>query len=92
MFDVNIIKGFGSSFDGFKSTNPHLDTKKHLVSLYWQVYGTNQVTNNEYMNWFVKGYIAQKKGKNVNWAKAAIFTAHEKAQRKEVRMMKSRSM
>jgi hypothetical protein len=31
------------------------------------------------MHWFVKGYIAQKKGENMNWAKVVAITAWEKA-------------
>jgi hypothetical protein len=66
--DVNIAKVFGPCTNGYKTTNPHLHpkTKKDLMRFYWQVYGTNQVTNNELMIWFVKGYITQEKGHKIN--------------------------
>jgi hypothetical protein len=44
------------------------------------------------MHWFVKGYIAHKKGENVNWAKVAGITIREKARREEVKMMKNGSL
>ncbi len=44
------------------------------------------------MNQFVKGYITQEKGENVNWAKATTFITCEKTQKEEARMMKSGSM
>jgi hypothetical protein len=47
------------------------------------------VINNEFYLWFVKGYIAQEKNEAMNWAKAIVFTAREKAQRKEVKVTKS---
>lgn len=59
------------------------------MRLYWQVYGTNQVANNELMIWFVKGYITQGKGHKVNWAKVIALASREKVQKEEVRLMKS---
>jgi len=47
------------------------------------VYGIDQVTNNEFMIWFVKGYIAQEKGEKVNRAKATTSTSREDAGREE---------
>lgn len=34
--------------------------------------------------WFVKGYIAQEKGIDINWAKVITFTAKEKLRREEI--------
>jgi hypothetical protein len=48
--------------------------------------------NNEFMIWFVKGYIAKEKGEKVNWAKATPSTAQEKARREEAKLMKSGSI
>lgn len=42
---------------------------------------TPHVTNNEFNVWFVKTYIAQEKGINVNWVKAITLTTRQKAQR-----------
>ncbi len=55
--DANIAEVFEPSSKGFKTTNLnlHLEMRKDLLRLYWKVYGTNQVTNNEFMIWFVKG-------------------------------------
>jgi len=75
--DVNIVEVFRSSFEGFKTTNLniHLETKKDLLQLYWKVYGTKQIMNNEFMICFVKGYIAHKKGEKVNQARAIASTS-----------------
>ncbi len=75
--DVNIVEVFRSSFEGFKTTNLniHLETKKDLLQLYWKVYGTKQIMNNEFMICFVKGYIAHKKGEKVNRARAIASTS-----------------
>jgi hypothetical protein len=56
------------------------------------VYGIDQVTNNEFMTWFVKRYIAKEKGEKVSWAKATPSTAQEKACREEAKLMKSGSI
>ena len=67
----------------FRTTNSALKpaTRKDLMDLYSKIYGSTSVTNNEFAGWLVKGYIAQLKKKNVNWALAASTTASEKADR-----------
>jgi hypothetical protein len=62
-FDAYITEVFGPSFEGFKTTNLNLHpkTKKNLLRFYWKVYGIDQVRNNEFMIWFVKGYNCIKK-------------------------------
>jgi len=57
VYDANIAEVFGPSSKGFKTTNLnlHLGMRKDLLRLYWKVYGTNQMTNNEFMISFVKG-------------------------------------
>jgi hypothetical protein len=69
LFNGDIVEVFGLLYEGFKTTNLNLHPKmrKDLLRLYWKVYGTNQVTNNKFMIWFMKGYIVQKKGEKVNW-------------------------
>jgi hypothetical protein len=59
------------------------------VWLYWQVYGIDQVTNNELLIWFVNRYISQEKGHKVNLVKVIASIAWEKAWREEAKIMKS---
>jgi hypothetical protein len=40
-----------------KNCNLHPGTKRELVSLYTEIYGTLHVINNEFISWVVKGYI-----------------------------------
>ncbi len=78
---VDLVEIFGFGCESLKTTNLcfHLDTKKQLVKLYYQVYGTIVVTNNEFCLWFIKGYIAKQKGEVMNQAKKNVFIAREKA-------------
>jgi hypothetical protein len=52
----------------YKTTNLMLlpKTIKELLALYKKVYGSSIVTNNEFMKWFVKGFIAKVKGIMIN--------------------------
>ncbi len=86
--NANIAKIFGLSFEDFKTTNLnlHLETRKDLFRLYYKV------TNNEFMIWFVKGYIAKEKGEKINWVKATPSTTREKAHKEEAKQMKSESI
>ena len=45
------------------STYVHLsdDNRTGLHSLFWRVNGHSHIPTNEYMSWFVKGWIAKKK-------------------------------
>jgi hypothetical protein len=54
----------------YKVTSPflHPDTKKELVRLCWQIYGTSFITNNDLAIWVVRGFIMQEKGIKINWA------------------------
>jgi hypothetical protein len=70
----------------------HVNTKKALVKLYWKIYGSTIITNNEFMLWLVKGYIAQLKGNFMKWAMATLTTAKEKAHRQQVNGLKSGSI
>jgi hypothetical protein len=60
VFDLNIEKVFGPSFQGFKTTNLHnlhLEiegaTKALLVGIWYKLNDEN-----EFMIWLMKGYIA----------------------------------
>ncbi len=66
--NVDIMEVFGES-KNLRTTNPTLSptTKLELLRLYSKSYGHNNVTNNEFYMWFVKGYIIQEKGLNIDW-------------------------
>jgi hypothetical protein len=34
--------------------------REEMLALYMKVYGSFMATNNEFMKWFMKGYIAKK--------------------------------
>ena len=80
--DADIEDLFGKCTK-FRTTNTVLnpDARKDLMDLYFKIYGSTSVTNNEFAGWLVKGYIANLKRRKVNWALAASTTASEKADR-----------
>jgi hypothetical protein len=41
-----------------------------IEEIYWKVFGTSNVINNEIPTWIVCGFIAQGKGVDINWVKA----------------------
>jgi len=90
----DIAEVFESDYSSLKTINPylHVDTKKALVKLYWKIYGLIIITNNEFMLWLVKGYIAQLKGNLMKWAIATITIAKEKAHKQQVNGLKSGSI
>jgi hypothetical protein len=51
-----------------------------LEILYWKIYGTGHITNNELYLWLVKGWIAKTKGHPINWATVVVATVQKKAQ------------
>jgi hypothetical protein len=44
-----------------------------------KIYGTGDITNNELMVWFVKGWIVEWNGHLINWATIVAGTTKEKA-------------
>jgi hypothetical protein len=90
----NIANFFGADCSSFKTTNLylHIDTKRVLVKLHWQIYGLAIITNNEFMMWLVKGYIAKLRGHLVNWALIIASMPREQARRQEVKGLKSGSI
>jgi hypothetical protein len=60
---LDIVTIFGN-VKKFKTTNPLLfpNARKEIETLYWKIYGTRHITNNELMVWFVKGWIIKQKG------------------------------
>jgi len=90
----NIDEVFGANCSSFKTTNPylHTNTKKTIVKLHWQIYGSVVITNNEFMMRLVKGYIKELKGHLMNWAIATTSTTKGRAYRQEVKALKNRSI
>jgi hypothetical protein len=68
-----------------KSPSLKLTNKVALEEIYWKIFGTSTITNNEMPALIVCGYIAQTKGCLINWVKVAEFTAKEKAHKDEVK-------
>ena len=62
-----------------ETTSPHLDpgSRRAMLRIYWQIFGSTNGTNNEFGTWLVKGYIAQEMGEAVDWATAAAAIAKE---------------
>jgi hypothetical protein len=56
-----------------------------MEDIYWRAFGTTFVMNNEMPAWIVRGFIAESKGININWAKVVESTTKEKASRDEVK-------
>jgi hypothetical protein len=83
--DEDIVEVFRES-RVLRTINLDLDpnTRLELFCLYSWCYGTTNITNNEFYLWFVKGYIVQEKGIDINWAKAATSTIIEKLRREEI--------
>lgn len=85
MTNEEIVGLFGKS-RVLRTINLDLDpnTRLELLCLYSQCYSTTNVTNNEFYLWFVKGYIVQEKGIDVNWAKTTPSTTITKLRREEI--------
>jgi hypothetical protein len=56
-----------------------VEDKTAMEDIYWKVFGTNTITNNEIPTWIVCGFIAHSKGCPINWAKAIESITKEKA-------------
>jgi hypothetical protein len=50
-----------------------------IEEIYWRVFGTSNVTNNEILAWIVCDFIAHGKGIDINWVKAVESIIKEKA-------------
>jgi hypothetical protein len=56
-----------------------------IKEIYWRVFGTSSVTNNEIFESIMHGFIAQGKGIDINWAKVVESTTKEKARRDDAK-------
>ncbi len=64
VYQANLNEVFGPLKQlKYKVTRPffHLDTKKELMKLCWQTYGTSFITNNDLAIWVVRRFVTQKK-------------------------------
>lgn len=52
-----------------------------MEEIYYKLFGTSIITNNDMPTWIVHGYITHTKGHPINWAQAAESTSKEKASR-----------
>jgi uncharacterized protein YycO len=69
------IASFFGNVKTFKTTNLlfPLDIRKEMETLYWKINGTNHITNNELMVWFVKGWIANRMNIQLNGLKLLLL-------------------
>jgi hypothetical protein len=56
----------GSKKFKIKALDLKLEDKTMMEEIYWRVFGTNIVTNNDMPTWIVRGYIAHIKGHPIN--------------------------
>ncbi len=56
-----------------------------IEEIYWKVFGTSNVTNNEIPTWIVHGFIAQGTCIDINWAKAIDSIPKEKAHKNDAK-------
>jgi hypothetical protein len=74
----------------FKTTSTTLNpkTRRDLLQLYSKIYGKIEVTNNKFMTWLVKGYIAEHMGYQIDWASVAASTSFVLASRLEGELLR----
>jgi hypothetical protein len=87
---IEEVKEVWGKCSAFETTNTtlNLETRNELLQLYAKIYGKMEVTNNEFMTWVVKGYIAEVMGFEVDWAIVAASTALVIASRVEGELMR----
>ncbi len=71
---------FGGS-KKFKINSPILkvEDRATMEDIYWRVFGTSIVTNNEILAWIVRGFITHSRGHPINWAKVVESITKKKA-------------
>jgi hypothetical protein len=74
VFNAYIVEAFEPCSNNFKTTNSPRNKERFNEAL-WQVYGIDQITNKEFMIWFLKGFIVCEKGHIVNCVKVATLIA-----------------
>ncbi len=55
-------------FNKFKTKSPYLKLQNEVIveDIYWRVFGTRTIVNNEIPAWIIRGFIAQGKGYEIN--------------------------
>jgi hypothetical protein len=53
-------------FGGSRKFKLKYEDRIAIEEIYWMVFGTNSVTNNEIPTWIMCGFIAQGKGVDIN--------------------------
>jgi hypothetical protein len=56
-----------------------------MEEIYWKVFGTYTITNNEMPTWIVHGYTAKKKRLTINWARVVESIIKEKTHKDKVK-------
>jgi hypothetical protein len=76
VYEKDLLEFFRPKYS-LKLTNSllHPKIKQDLKRFHWHIYGVPTPTNNDFMIWLVKGYIAQEKGHEVSWAKTTTSTS-----------------
>jgi len=70
------VQGYKVQGHKQKATHQHEETRPSFIQPnLWHM----SSAINKFMSWIMKGYIAQMKGFNLNWAKVATSTSKEKA-------------
>ncbi len=64
----------GSKKFNLKALDLKLEDRIMMEVIYYKLFGTSIITNNDMPKWIVHGYIAHTKGHLINWAKAAEST------------------
>ena len=79
---VAIEEIFGKESE-FRTTNIQLHPKtwRELIDLYKKIYGMQDITNNEFIQWKVKGCIAELSSEHVNWVETIATIARWKLDR-----------
>jgi len=71
----------GSKKFNIKAHDLKLEDRITMEEIYYKLFGTSIITNNDMPTWIMHGYIAHTKCHPINWAKAAESTSKEKANR-----------
>jgi hypothetical protein len=71
----------GSKKFNIKAHDLKLEDRITMEEIYYKLFGTSIITNNDMPTWIVHGYIVHTKGHPINWAKVVESTSKEKTSR-----------
>ncbi len=72
-------------FGGLRKFKLKFEDRATMEEIYWKVFGKSNVTNNEISALIVRGFIAQGKNVDINWAKVAKSITKEKEHRDDAK-------